>query len=134
MNGLLPSPTLIDLSLRRDLHLIIVLQVTASVPESFVEIGVWGGKKKKRPDKCPDGRKGSCVCVLVVFASFLSGLVCQLLHPYHVFWVISTFRQIRVPGLNMAFVLQLHILHRQTSADSGISSALTQNYHKFGSK
>lgn len=47
MNSLLPSPTLIDLSLRHDLHLIIVLQVTASVPESFVEIGVWGGKKKK---------------------------------------------------------------------------------------
>lgn len=69
MNGLLPSPTLIDLSLRRDLHLIIVLQVTASVPESFVEIGVWGGKKKKS-DKCPDERKGSCGCVRV-------GRVCQ---------------------------------------------------------
>ena len=68
MNSLLPSPTLIDLSLRCDLHLIIVLQVTASVPESFVEIGVWGGKKK-RPDKWKDGKKGSSVLVLVVFAS-----------------------------------------------------------------
>lgn len=48
MNSLLPSPTLIDLSLRHDLHLIIVLQVTASVLESFVEIGIWGGKKKKK--------------------------------------------------------------------------------------
>lgn len=47
MNSLLPSPTLIDLSLRHDLHLIIVLQVTASVLESFVEIGIWGGKEKK---------------------------------------------------------------------------------------
>lgn len=47
MNSLLPSPTLIDLSLRRDLHLIIVVQVMPPVPESFVEIGVWGGEKKK---------------------------------------------------------------------------------------
>lgn len=47
MNSLLSSPTLIDLSLRRDLHLIIVLQVMPSVPESFVEIGVWGTGKKK---------------------------------------------------------------------------------------
>lgn len=50
MNSLLPSPTLIDLSLRCDLYLIIVLQVTASVSESFVEIGVWGGEKKKKKD------------------------------------------------------------------------------------
>lgn len=117
MNSLLPCPTLIDLSLRHDLHLIIVLQVTASVPESFVEIGVWGGKKKDLISALMEGKARVCVRVLVVFASFLSGLVCQLLHPYHVFWVISTFRQIRVPGLNMAFVLQLHILHRQTNAD-----------------
>lgn len=48
MKSLLLSPTLMDLSLRRDLHLSIVLQVTASVPESFVEIGVWGGVKKKK--------------------------------------------------------------------------------------
>lgn len=66
MNNLLPSPTLIDLSLRRDLHLIVVLQVMASVPESFVEIGVWGGgKKKKSPDMCPDGEKGSSIYVHV---------------------------------------------------------------------
>lgn len=74
MKSLLLSPTLMDLSLRRDLHLSIVLQVTASVPESFVEIGVWGGvkKKKKRPDKCPGGKKGPSVCVLVMFASLHS--------------------------------------------------------------
>lgn len=66
MNNLLPSPTLIDLSLRRDLHLIVVLQVMASVPESFVEIGVWvGEKKKKSPDMCPDGEKGSSIYVHV---------------------------------------------------------------------
>lgn len=47
MNSLLLFPTLMDLSLSGDLHLTIVLQVTASVPESFVEIGVWGGGKKK---------------------------------------------------------------------------------------
>lgn len=71
MNSLLLSPSLIDLSLRHDLHLIIVLQVTASVPESFVEIGVWGGKgKKKGPTKCPDGKKGSSLCVCV-------GHICQ---------------------------------------------------------
>lgn len=72
MNNLLPSPTLIDLSLRCDLHLIIVLQVMASVPESFVEIGVWGGKNKS-PDMCPDGEKGSSIyvgvgCLLVLTA------------------------------------------------------------------
>lgn len=70
MNSLLPSLTLIDLSLRCDLHLIIVLQVMASVPESFVEIGVWGRKKKKRHDKME--RKAPvcvCACVLIVFAS-----------------------------------------------------------------
>lgn len=78
MNSLLPSPTLIDLSLRRDLHLIIVLQVMPSVPESFVEIGVWGGEKKKSHDKCPDGEKGSsvyiCTCACVA-------RVCQHLQP-----------------------------------------------------
>lgn len=73
MNNLLPSPTLIDLSLRCDLHLIIVLQVMASVPQSFVEIGVWGGKNNKSPDMCPDGEKGSSVyvgvaCLLVLTA------------------------------------------------------------------
>lgn len=82
MNSLLPSPTLIDLSLRHDLHLIIVLQVTASVLESFVEIGIWGGKKKNRPDKCPDGKTGSslcvCVCVLVVFARPAEGTLCAM--------------------------------------------------------
>lgn len=68
MNSLLPSPTLIDLPLRHDLHLIIVLQVTASVPESFVEIGVWGGKKKKDLISALMERKAP-VCVLVMFAS-----------------------------------------------------------------
>lgn len=77
MNSLLPSPALIDLALWCDLHLIIVLQVTASVPESFVEIGVWGGKKKpnnKRTDKCPDGKKGSSVCM---YMCVCIGHVCQ---------------------------------------------------------
>lgn len=70
MNSLLPSLTLIDLSLRHDLHLIIVLQVTASLPESFVEIGVWGGKEKKDLISALMERKTPvCVCVLVVFAS-----------------------------------------------------------------
>lgn len=74
MNSLLPSPTLIDLSLRRDLHLIIVLQVMPSVPESFVEIGVWGGEKKKAMISALMERKDPvyiyvCVRVLLVFAS-----------------------------------------------------------------
>lgn len=71
MNSLLPSPSLIDLSLRHDLHLIIVLQVTASVLESFVEIGVWGGKGKKKDllSALMERKAPVCVCVLVIFAS-----------------------------------------------------------------
>lgn len=74
MNNLLPSPTLIDLSLRRDLHLIVVLQVMASVPESFVEIGVWGGEKKKKPWYVPWWReriqyiRARYLCLLVLTA------------------------------------------------------------------
>lgn len=72
MNNLLPSPTLIDLSLRRDLHLIVVLQVMASVPESFVEIGVWGGeKKKKKALICAlmERKDPVYTCTLLVFVS-----------------------------------------------------------------
>lgn len=47
---------------------------------------------------------------------------------------MSTFRQIVVPGLSMAFVLHLGIWHRQTNAAGGIGSLVTPNYHKFGSK
>lgn len=79
MNSLLPSPTLIDLSLRCDLYLIIVLQVTASVSESFVEIGVWGGKKK-RPNKWKDGKKGSgvCACWLCLPVLTAEGMLCAM--------------------------------------------------------
>lgn len=77
MNSLLSSPTLIDLSLRRDLHLIIVLQVMPSVPESFVEIGVWGTGKKKAMISALMERKDPVyiyvrVRVLLVFASTCS--------------------------------------------------------------
>lgn len=79
MNSLLLSPTSMDLSLRCDLRLTIVLQVTASVPESFLEIGVRGGGKKKRPDKCPGRKKGFSVCVLVVLSLFTAeGMLCAM--------------------------------------------------------
>lgn len=81
MNSLLPSPTLIDLSLRRDLHLIIVLQVMASVPESFVEIGVWGRKKKKDLISALMERKVPvCVCVCSLFLPVLmaEGMFCAM--------------------------------------------------------
>jgi len=71
MNNLLPSPTLIDLSLRRDLHLIVVLQGMASVPESFVEIGVWVGEKKKKALICAlmERKDPVYTCTLLVFVS-----------------------------------------------------------------
>lgn len=81
MKSLLLSPTLMDLSLRRDLHLSIVLQVTASVPESFVEIGVWGGVKKKKKDLISvlvERKAPLCVCwsCLPVFTA--EGMLCAM--------------------------------------------------------
>lgn len=69
------SHTLIDLSLRRDLHLTIVLEVTASVPESFVEIGVWGWGKKELIRSLMERK--AMVCASACVASFLSVLTAE---------------------------------------------------------